>query len=642
MALLASFLAYPILLLFPGVGLARVFLKKSQRSPVTWALFSLVATPPLITLISLIFPLRDRLSLALVFLALTLGAYLLGRRIPEEKKLEFPLPSFSRRRLGLLLLLSFFIAFLAAFPRRGLLDRTSLLGSGDEPKHLEVVTSIATLGFPPQNHARPTERLVYYYYDYVYPGALAKILPYVTPMQAWLAHTFWQTALQSLLLFGIAFLYLKRIDLAFAALVLVNFVGGFDYFVSQNRAIGIDYWMDTVPMSVRNLQISLPTTLLGFVPQHFFAAVVSFAIPAILFFARGEKWLKWVLAGIVLGALPGFSAFVFLGWATGFAVYSVFQLRRIKSFLTTFAPTAAISLIVFLPFMLLLFGNPNLFRLRAATYFPLADLPLPLLVAFSLPIYLILEMNILPIFAFASLLLPLRKERNFSYLASQTLVLPLTLFFIATEGSNDYALRGVIPAQIGMAVLFLLTVTYLSRRVKAGFRIMAALILGGVFLAGVASAAFAWFALETKKIPIEARYREIAEFVPEESVVFYDGQLPAHEDERIVLFSLPTFSNRLIYVAGGQFVLRGGYEIQYLPNDVFLKKILPEGNWLTFNSIADFCPFLDSPLGNLSTFALVTGERQEWQESFPSRQVDGYFLVLIPTDEVLRHCEPTL
>lgn len=642
MALLASFLAYPILLLFPGVGLARVFLKKSQRSPVTWALFSLVATPPLITLISLIFPLRDRLSLALVFLALTLGAYLLGRRIPEEKKLEFPLPSFSRRRLGLLLLLSFFIAFLAAFPRRGLLDRTSLLGSGDEPKHLEVVTSIATLGFPPQNHARPTERLVYYYYDYVYPGALAKILPYVTPMQAWLAHTFWQTALQSLLLFGIAFLYLKRIDLAFAALVLVNFVGGFDYFVSQNRAIGIDYWMDTVPMSVRNLQISLPTTLLGFVPQHFFAALVSFAIPVVLFFARGARLVKQVLAGVVLGSLAGLSIFVFLAWAIGFFVYSFLQLRRVKNYLLDFAPTTATSLIAFLPFLPILFGGPSLFRLREATYFPLADLPVPILVVLSLPIFLILEMNLMPLFAYAVPFLPLKKEKAFAYLVSQSLVFPLTIFFVATAGNNDYALRGIVPAQIGMVLLFLLVASFLAGRLNRGFRLIGGAVLAIAFLAGVASSAYGWFSLEQRKAPVAAVYREIAAFIPADSVIFYDGEISDLDLETITGFSLPTFSNRLIYVAGGQFVLRGGYEIQYLPNDVFLKKILPEGNWLTFNSIADFCPFLDSPLGNLFTFALVTGERQEWQESFPSRQVDGYFLVLIPTDEVLRHCEPTL
>jgi hypothetical protein len=405
-------------------------------------------------------------------------------------------------------------AALVSLPRLDMFvhgNQAGVAATGDEYWHIAELTSVARSGIPPRHYFFPDSSLVYYYWSWVLPAALAsQFLGQVSLARALAIHGFIQVAL----FLGMAYMLMRantRSRLGWAlGMGFFSFVGGLDYFAtfpsSATMGLDIEWWQDGVRWLRSDIQLSSFPTLYAWVPQHV-AGGFAFLLGLVMWrHIRANWWIKAACLGWLLAFAFGTSAFVALFGLVALVIWALMYRRAFRSWkvvgiaaaaagflalggwqqaLLTLSHSGRIALSDFrVPFVELFYGITS----------GKADLVDRFLTLFAFPVVgtwiLLIEYGLMFAIFLSWLLWRGWRERGiwFRFGAVFPIASLVLVFHLRDQGGGgNFAMRGIIPAQIIMAVIaahavdgWALAKTKPGMRVAFGYLLLTFLLVGGI------------------------------------------------------------------------------------------------------------------------------------------------------------------
>ena len=515
-----------IIYFLPGFIISRVFEGKLKNNPLLFILLSLVFVPLSCLTVSYIVPLKTAKSIAASIFFSSL-IFILFAKIFIAKKIRLPKLKLSKKSLLLLTLYSFLFALISILPRLNLWNFQKFNKNlGDEFKHLNIITSVATTGFPIRNYAAPKYPLVYYWFNHSLPGITVALTSNAIKVhQAWLIHNFITNMLACYVVFFIGLTILRKNGYAFLFLLAVTILGGFDFlFFKYFPTLGhLDKWGDYFPFSnFSNIEISNPLTVYFWEPQHMIATILLYLWITINFFTNSSSSLKKISSFLLLGTIIGFSGFVFLtAGASVFLIFVyllLFKKKVLKRNLLNCLPALPSAALILSNFI----GKSSLrFEWRAQYfYFLPKQLKLPNLTLSIFP-YLLVEFGPLFLLACAYIIKKccrrtiFRERENWRLIFALTplSILPL-IFIIASYNCNDFGMRSTIPAFFAVS---LIGISFLSHMKKTALK---KLVISLMFITIISSAAELKFLLSNFS-SIDQALVNLDDKLPLKTVIFH-------------------------------------------------------------------------------------------------------------------------
>lgn len=450
---------------------------------------SLVIVPYVLVVVGSVFPLLPSFWMLAAFSLVLFAGAILRRHWTTEKWLGF-LPrnagAPSARPIEWIGVSAFILGFsaLVGLPNLELFvhgDQALTSGTWDSFWHIAELTSVARSGIPPVHYFFPDSPLSYYYWSWIYPALLANQGLLRVPLErAYAIHVYVQVAA----FLGLCYFFLRQ-NLSrplgrLSGLGFLTIVGGFDIFAALGQAKGgSEWWQKSVPWLVSQNQISSFATIYMWVPQHL-AGGLAFVLALLLWRnARGRAETRWAGLGILFAFTLGTSAFVFMASALAVLFWAV-AYRKVLLSRRVILPLAL---------ALLLFGlgswrqltttlgsgaaiTWNTFRVPLVEKYlgiqtskaVLADRVLTFLFFPIVGSWVLLIEIGLPFVLYVLYCLRGGRTRRGGWerflIIFPALCFPLVCLFVDKSGADNLAMRGMIPAQIIIAVA---AASYLDR-----------------------------------------------------------------------------------------------------------------------------------------------------------------------------------
>ena len=510
-------------------------------------LISLIFAPITLALLGYASPGNDRALLAgylIVWGLLLVGVRLFRSRVICWLPDFNALPRAGTTALMFSILLSVFFLALRFNVFQGQVSKV-----GDDAAHFAKVTSIAATGLPALYARQPLYPFTYYDLDYIAPALLVRFTGGTVGVElAWLVHASVQTFVVTLFLARILFLFARSWPVRLFGLFTLNLASGLDYLLApwllgfQQVSAG----PNDVDAEHGLTMISSPILLQIYTPQH----MLGLAIVGLIFYltvVRPYRGIPQAVAvALLLVALFRASTFVFAGLLPGLALWYLYELlkaRRRMRLLAYLATTALLAFALNYPYLVTVLQKAETltFGLRAFSFlhipaFPWLRFPgtilLLLFVKFGMLLPMFLWLLTRPyLYTTASHSeedLPVKSELvsrteekdnrliYFWLFATVGLLIP---FIVRLPQNNEVAMRGVIPAQAGVAIAgcYVLTLWESRRR-----RLVTALAALQVVLAVVVAAIPSYRIISSDPVPVPASSRWIARNTPVNALVFYE------------------------------------------------------------------------------------------------------------------------
>lgn len=565
-------------------------------------LLSLIFAPVSLALLGYAFPGNDRALLAGYLIVW--GLPLLGLRLFRSRVIRW-LPDFKvlpRAGAGALLfsvLLAVLFLALRFNVFQGQISKVA-----DDFAHFAKVTSIAATGLPSLYSRQPLYPFTYYDLDYIVPALVVRFSEgSVGVVVAWLVHASVQTFVVTLFLARILFLFARSWAVRLFGLLTLNLAAGLDYLLAP-WLLGLQQiggGANDVDAQHGLTMISSPILLQVYTPQH----MLGLAIVGLIFYliaARPYRGIPQAVAfALLLVALFRASTFVFAGLLPGLALWYLYELlktRRRMHLLAFLAVTALLAFALNYPYLVTILQKTEslTFGLRSFSFLDFPSFPwlrfpgtvlLLLFVKFGmlLPMFfwLLTRPYLYTTAARTEEDLPTEpepvnrtewKEMRLLYFWVFAAVGLLIPFIVRLPNNNEVAMRGVIPAQVGVTLAGCYVLTLWEKRHR---RLVIALVALQVVLttvvAGIHSNRIISFANES--VPASSRW--IARNTPFNALVFYEQDPATSIWTKLIE---PIYGQRLSYVEWPVF-----WDWNMTPAQQFAWDCLPKVNLYAADSL---------------------------------------------------------
>ncbi len=247
--------------------------------------------------------------------------------------------------------------------------------------------------------------------------------------------------------------------------LFVTIAGGLDFLIRPELGHH-EWWQRGIPMVISDIQISSFVTLYTWVPHHLIASLPLVLALMLIFDLETAAYVKATLLAILASFTLGTSAFVFISLGVAGLVGVIVGRREIDARGVMGPVLASAAVFLFLSFhqIGLSFQKSGVIKLspfRIAileqlfgweTLWKFVDKGITLLVL-PLPATGILLVELgLPLVVFLLWVAKRRPMRSTSlqsiFLISSTEIYTFLIFFFSARGSNNVAMRGMIPVQL--------------------------------------------------------------------------------------------------------------------------------------------------------------------------------------------------
>ncbi|MBI3618784.1 hypothetical protein HY213_01980 [Candidatus Peregrinibacteria bacterium] len=524
-------------ILYTGLGafLSRFLHSRFRNNPLTWLFLTIILLPPLIELEMVVVPLPHQ-AIVLESALFLLLALLVERTLKRRWSFSVhPEPNTVTRAewIAYVLLLTFFFASLA-IPKLSLL-RASLPTVADDFWRTQYVLSTGfDLAHPVHFHF-PSAPFSYYYSDYLLPGIVFRTTS-LSAQASLLIHNLLEEAAILAFVLYVSCMVLHRVLARTFLLLSMTFLGGLDFFVyvyaHVRYATGfpshLEWWKQALPLTHR-LVFQVPSfyTLFLWVPHHLLGSMM-FLLILLLSLHRSRPHA--IAIGVLLGAMFGFSTFVFCTAAVSYGLIRGFEAVRMRSIDSNDAWTILAAIVVALPMVRVLWGRSGVLQFHPLIL-PFFSLPssafgsvLIQLLDFllTMPFILAIDLGIVVVFALA--LLPIARRRRLNeeharlagMLAATVTGTFLVITLLRSAVTNDLFMRGILPAEISIVLAASLALEYLPKKIPRFLWIFVPVIL----VAQMTN--FAWeFVHRSTYVPgkIDPFYAFIRKHVPKDAIV---------------------------------------------------------------------------------------------------------------------------
>ncbi|MBI1812642.1 hypothetical protein HYR82_02585 [Candidatus Peregrinibacteria bacterium] len=501
---LGTFLTIGILYMGLGAFLSRFLHSRFRNHPLAWLFLTIILLPPLIELEMFVLPLPHQ-AIVLESALFLLLALLVDRTLKRLWLFSVHPETNTVTRwewIGYVLLLTLFFAGLV-IPKLSLL-RASLPTVADDFWRVQYVLSTGyDLAHPVHFHF-PSAPFSYYYSDYLLPGIVFRTTA-LSAQASLLIHNLLEEAAILAFVLYVSCMVLHRVLARTFLLLSMTFLGGLDFFVyvyaHVRYATGfpshLEWWKQALPLTHR-LVFQVPSfyTLFLWVPHHLLAGMM-FLLIFLLSLHRSRSHA--IAIGVLLGAMFGFSTFVFCTAAVSYALIRWFETVRMRSIDRNDVWTIVIAALVALPMARVLWGRGGVIRFHPLVipFFspPSSTVGSMLIRTFdfllTMPFILAIDLGIVVVLALA--LLPIARRRRLneehtrlaSMLAATVIGTFLVITFLRSAVTNDLFMRGILPAEIAIVLAASLMLEYLPGQGR-----LFLWILAPIFLAQMTN--FAW------------------------------------------------------------------------------------------------------------------------------------------------------
>jgi hypothetical protein len=402
------------------------------------------------------------------------------------------------------------------------------LGPWDESWHIQQLVSVARTGIPPAHYFFPSINLGYYYGSWIYPAILGN-LPFspVSLMRAMSMHAYLQTFAFLGIVYVLLQLNVRSLWARLAGIAFFTCMGGFDLYANLPDVDQIEYWLRQSGWvsGHANMQISQFSTLDIWVPHHVAGGMAVVLMILLYKNLVSPIWLRLAGTGILFGFCAITSPYVFFGLGIAAGLVGLRNLgwlwrNRTAAILGIGLVAGIFALVAWLPVRTYTQQGSSLiasdFRISLIERFRgdtdtnyLIDKSLTLL---GLPLVggalLIIDMGLMFLLyvgwwarrVFSGE--PLLRSAEDLVLGLQPLASLVLVFMVADRGGGgNMAMRGMITAQILMALAAILTLDWLVGLVlNAGIERNALLYVFVCFLVAQSLSTLAELRTTSKKV----------------------------------------------------------------------------------------------------------------------------------------------
>lgn len=354
---------------------------------------------------------------------------------------------------------------------------------GDDKPQSQKNTAIAISPQLPIFYNFPISPLTIYYFNNIGSGLTTKFTNnFITVNQSWFMHTFIFTTVMVYLIYLLATrlftTYLERFILA----LLLTYGSGLEYFVAQIKGFRgnhLEWWTDWIGLTPQiHTQISAFYTLYYWVPQHLFGALLIIPLYFLIVSPQRQKLLTKILIALILAAIIGYTAFVFITVALIYTLYFLIRLvQRKESLVPVLKENLVIGGIAFLlalPMLALYAGaeKASWFSIHTNVFWFLPNSLLqnkPINLVLTALVFFIIEFGplfIIFLYGFWLFIKEKKYQDTFLYWGLFLYVPIWVIFFIKAMDDNNISMRALIPTQIALAVFAAWVVGYWWRKWK--------------------------------------------------------------------------------------------------------------------------------------------------------------------------------
>ena len=543
--------------LVPGAVLVSNTAAKGRRlDNLTLAiLLSLIFAPLTFTLLRRAFPGNDTLLLAgfVSFWALFAAGV---RFFPEPVKARLPDFGAIPKADTFAWLVSALLAVIVVTLRLGIFQGIPSQ-IGDDNWHLTKLTSIATTGLPSLHARQPLFPVAYYDLDYIAPALWVRYTSGAVGVTlAWVVHIGVHTLVSSLFLTRLMYMFARsRMTRLFGILALHTATGleliFLPWQLERHRELvelgrfsllQMEAWTRDLGLLDGFMRILMPVNFYVWIPQHQLGLAILGLIFLLTAVSRNKGIWPMLAIALLVAALFQTSPFVFVGALPGLALWHLYKLRTEQGRrrqLFYLAIAGVVALVLVLPSVVDFSTKSSYLELGLRSF---SFLEIPGLSWLKYPVtaltYLLLELG-LPFVILLWLLLrpsmhagPIR----FWILTAASLLYP---FMVQSRYTNDIAMRGVLPAQLALALIGCCVLTQLEARKRS---IVAAVVIVQSVLSLSTVGAELYFRYTDSTPPVPPTTRWISANTPLNALVFYDATGNTEHEVN--------YSNRMSYIVG--------------------------------------------------------------------------------------------
>ncbi len=537
-------------------------------------LLSLIFAPLTFTLLSRAFPGND--TMLLVGFVGFWTVFAAGVRLfPEAVRARLPdfgaIPKADKAAW----LVSILLAAIVVTLRLGILQG-SASQVGDDNFQLVKLTSIATTGLPSLHARQPLYSFLYYDLDYISPALWVRYTSGAVGIaQAWIVHIGVQTFVASLFLTRLMFMFAQTRMARLFGLLALHTATGLDLLflprllrfyqeLGSDSFLHLEAWTKTLGLFDGFMRLLMPINFYIWVPQHQLGLAILGLIFLLITAARHKGPWQIVALALLITALFRTSIFVFIGAVPGLVLWYTFKLwsegNRLRQLLHL-ATAALIALLMLFPSFVDFSAKGSYLEFGLRSF---AFLDIPVVPWLKYPVtaltYLLLEMGIPFVILLWLLLRPSLRTRpiRFWVFTASALLIP---FVVQIRYTNDIAMRGVMPAQLSLALIG----CYGLAQLEAGRRSIAAAVVLAQSLLSLSTVGTELYLLSTLvRPPIPSTTQWIAEHTPLDSLVFFEEiENPEYE---------VNYGNRMSYIVWH----RSYVDLQHMPFHASAWRCLPD------------------------------------------------------------------
>jgi len=330
-----------------------------------------------------------------------------------------------------------------------------------------------------------TQEHHYHVFDWYIPGVIFRTTE-LSAQSAWFIHNIVRYVTAYYLFLIVSLTFFGRMLPRLFFLVNLTLVGGFDFLIYRLTGVPeshYEWWSRVFGLtSMYQSQISSFYTTFLWVPHHLLAVLIVFFV--LLLLQKREMVGNKALIAFLIGGLYGISIFIFLFFATSYAISEIILLVRSKNFIRglklLLLQAIVASLVILQPFSDYFTSNPDApIRWNTVRYFSFVpdllatgtlwgDLTHNVVSLINwVTTYLFLYLLDIGLAAVLVLLYLSSggRKRHFTqsfetYLLCMIATPIMILTFFHTQGANDLFMRGHLIGQIG---IILLAASFLER-----------------------------------------------------------------------------------------------------------------------------------------------------------------------------------
>lgn len=479
-----------LLYFLPGWSFSRLFRGRLKNSPYFILFLSFLVLPVIYTLL-LFFNQVNIWAFSLAALVFWLLCFCSTKTFFKEKTtdLETLIPTFKPSSAVLVSAVLFFLIVMS--PRLGLWQ--GFFPIGDDQHQIRKIVSVAESPSEPLFYHFPTTRLTIYYFNNIGPGLWVRFSKNAVKVnQAWFIHLALETLILLWLIIRVGGSLFKTNFPRFIFFFALTFFSGLEFYLFKIKGLDstnqLEWWSDWFwPKSQIHMQISNPSTLFFWVPQHLWAALLVLVTFILGRSTEKGKVLSQVFLAFLWTNILGNSAFVFLTSVLVYGFHLLIQSLTGKDFKKIIRENG----LVF--FLALFFSARNLILFATAEksqyLVPMANVfwfannsnfwGKVTNLSLTIPLYFLIEFG----FLLLVLIWSLRRFRRDPVFREKYLFFYLfiflmpVIFFVKALDDNNISMRAFIPAQIALA---LFAAELLNRPIKK--RLWQLTIAGGILL----------------------------------------------------------------------------------------------------------------------------------------------------------------